>query len=141
MQNLERGSAVSFKHSNIKNTMEFSFKNLPSYLSAKNFVELSFSYTKKDEFRINPELKIKIERTALSLVSNIAKITATEPDEKTKDLINAPIQSINELSALYSIALDRKLIQPEDIEKLEEQLQKILECLLKLKGVIEKQQS
>ena len=120
--------------------MEFSFKNLPSYLNATKLVELSFSYTKKDEFRINPELKTKIERIALSLVSDIAKITATEPDEKTKNLINAPIQSINELSALYGIALDRKLIQPEDVEKLEEQLQKILGCLLKLKEVLEKQQ-
>ena len=120
--------------------MEFSFKNLPSYLNAKKFVELSFSCTKKDEFRINPELKTKIERTALSLVSDIAKITATEPDEKTKGLINTPIQLINELSALYSIALDRKLIQQEDLEKLEEQLQKILKCLLRLKEVLEKQQ-
>jgi len=121
--------------------MEFSFKNLPSYLNAKKFIELSFSYTKKDEFRINPELKEKIEKTALSLVSDIAKITATEPDEKTKNLINTPIQSINELSALYSVALDRKLIQSEDVGKLEEQLQKILGCLLKLKEVLEKQKN
>lgn len=119
--------------------MEFIFKNLPSYLNGKKLLELSFFYTEKDEFRKSLQLKMKIEKTALSMVSGIARITATEPDENTKKAIDEQIQSINELSALFDIALDKKFVQPQDIYTLEAAMEELYKNLTDLEDLLVEQ--
>ncbi len=119
--------------------MEFIFKNLPSYLNAKKLLEISFFYTEKDEFRKSLQLKIKIEKASLSIVSSIARITAMEPDENTKKEIDDQIRSINELSALFDIALDKKFIQSQDIYSLETVMEELHKNLAELEELLVKQ--
>lgn len=118
--------------------MEFAFKNMPSYQSAKKLFELSLFYTKEDNFKKYPELKSKIEKMSLSIILNIAKVTALEPDEKTKEVIDEQIQSINKISALFDVALDKNLIQKKDILAIESQMQKLSENLLNLGKLLNK---
>ena len=118
--------------------MEFAFKNMPSYQNAKKLFELSLFYTKEDNFKKYPELKSKIEKTVLSIILNIAKVTALEPDEKTKGIIDEQIQSINKISALFDIALDKNLIQKKDTLAIENQMRKLSENLLSLEKLLAK---
>ena len=120
--------------------MEFAFKNMPSYKSAKKLFELSLFYIKEDNFKKYPELKLRIEKTALSIVLNIAKITALEPDEKTKGVIDEQIQSINKLSALFDISADKNLIQKKDVFTVENQMEDLSKNLLNLKELLNKKQ-
>ena len=83
-------------------------------------------------------LKSKIEKTALSIILNIAKVTALEPDEKTKGIIDEQIQSINKISALFDIALDKNLIQKKDTLAIENQMRKLSENLLSLEKLLAK---
>lgn len=116
--------------------MEFIFKNLPSYLNAKKLFELSIFYTERDEFKKHLELKSKIEKVSLSIVSNIARATAFDPDERTKKIIDEQIQSLSELAALFDIALDKKAVQSKDIYVLEEQIDKLYQDLEKLEEIL-----
>ncbi len=121
--------------------MEFTFKNLPSYLNGKKLLELSFFYTQKDEFKKSPQLKIKIEKTALSIVSGIARITATGPDKNTKKEIDEQIRSINELAALFDIAFDKKFVQSQDIYTLETVIEELYKNLKDLEDFLVEQYS
>ena len=118
--------------------MEFAFKNMPSYQSAKKLFELSLFYTKEGNFKKYPKLKSKIETTALSIILNIAKITALEPNEKTKGVIDEQIQLINSLSALFDISMNKNLIQKKDVFAVENQMQDLSKNLLNLEGLLNK---
>ncbi|MEA1936989.1 MAG: hypothetical protein U9N04_02660 [Patescibacteria group bacterium] len=111
---------------------------MPSYQSAKKLFELALFYTKEDNFKKYPNLKSKIEKTALAIILSIAKITALEPDEKTKKIIDEQIQAINKLSALFDISIDKNLVQKKDVLAIENQMQKLSEDLLNLKEMLNK---
>lgn len=118
--------------------MEFLFKNMPSYQSAKKLFELSLFYTKEKKFKKYPKLKSEIEKVSLSIILNVAKITALEPNKKTKEVIDRQIQSINKVAALFDVALDKNLVQKKDIFAIENQIQKLLENLLNLEELLNK---
>jgi len=118
--------------------MEFAFKNMPSYQSAKKLFELSLFYIKEDNFKKYPGLKSKIEKTALSIVLDIAKITALEPNEKTKEVVDRQIQSISKLSALFDISVDKNLVQQKDVFAIENQMKELSKNLLNLEELLNK---
>ncbi|MBI3442173.1 MAG: four helix bundle protein [Candidatus Sungbacteria bacterium] len=108
--------------------MKMHFREFKVYRDAKTLVVQTFRLTRKfsREFYY---LSDQINRSALSIVLNIAEGSAKGSDKDFNRYIKNSLGSATELSAAFEIAEDLRLITKEEYDTLDAEIQEVIKQL------------
>jgi four helix bundle protein len=104
---------------------EFRFLDWNVYKNAKDLVKKIYKFTNKFPQNFKYELGGQINRSAISIVLNIAEGSGKNSDKELNRFFNIAIGSINETIAGLDIAYANNLILKQEFEKLVEDLKNI----------------
>ena len=91
------------------------FEDLPLWQEARELVRIIYNCTSRDEFVRDYGLKDQIQRSAVSILTNIAEGFERRSNKEFRQFLNYAKASSGETRSLVYVALDQRYIQEEEI--------------------------
>ncbi|OIN95524.1 hypothetical protein COS81_02645 [candidate division WWE3 bacterium CG06_land_8_20_14_3_00_42_16] len=98
--------------------MAFRFRNFTIYQEAKQFINNVFNITVNFPLNQRFELTTQINRTALSIILNIAEGSDKNSDKEFAKFLRISLGSLNELVAGFDFAKDQGLIKDKEFNNI-----------------------